>query len=169
MKVFTIIGYTNTGKTSTILKVIEELTRRGKNVNAVKSVHIEGFTIETEGKDSWLHWKAGAETTAIRADGETSIIYRKTMSAAELMPFFKADFLVMEGFKEEKDIPKIICAADEEQIKELMDDTVFAIAGVVSNKIDTFQGITVFNGLEQTEKLVDLIEEKAVDSLTIVQ
>jgi molybdopterin-guanine dinucleotide biosynthesis protein B len=73
----------------------------------------------------------------------------------------------MEGFKEEKEIPKIICAATESQINELMDNTVFAIAGVISNKIDSYEGIKVFDGLEQTEELVDLIEDKAINSDTL--
>ncbi|MHA1557537.1 MAG: molybdopterin-guanine dinucleotide biosynthesis protein B, partial [Candidatus Heimdallarchaeota archaeon] len=40
MKIFTIIGYTNSGKTSTLIEIIKELVNRGYNVNSVKHVHI---------------------------------------------------------------------------------------------------------------------------------
>ena len=61
MKVFTIIGYTNSGKTSTLIEIIKELVARNFDVNTVKAIHIEGFSIDQKGKDSWQHREAGAK------------------------------------------------------------------------------------------------------------
>ncbi|MBD3189531.1 MAG: molybdopterin-guanine dinucleotide biosynthesis protein B [Candidatus Heimdallarchaeota archaeon] len=168
MKVFTLIGFSNSGKTETIVEIIKELVNRGHTVNAVKSVHIEGFTMETEGKDSWRHWKAGAQTTAIRADNETTIIIRKGLSIRELIPYFQCDYLVLEGFHEEKAIPKILCVSTIEELNERLDESVFAISGQISNELDELKGIRVINGLTQTKELVNLIEERAIDSQKLV-
>lgn len=167
MKVFSIIGYTNSGKTSTLLEVIKELVRRGKTVHTIKAIHIEGFSVETEGKDSWLHREAGATRTAIRSNVETTIMYQKAMSAKELIPFFDADYLVLEGFSTEKKVPKVLCSKNLNDLKEMLDDTVFAISGVISNEINEFQGIRAFNSQISISELVDLIERNAINSTSI--
>jgi molybdopterin-guanine dinucleotide biosynthesis protein B len=167
MKVFSIIGFTNSGKTSTLLKVVKELVKRGKTVHTVKAIHIDGFSVETEGKDSWLHREAGATRTAIRSNVETSIMYQKAMSARELIPFFDADYLILEGFSSEKKIPKILCSKNLDDLKELLDDTVFAISGVISNEINEFQGIRAINSQISVEELVDLVERKAISSSSV--
>ncbi|MBK5112483.1 MAG: molybdopterin-guanine dinucleotide biosynthesis protein B [Candidatus Heimdallarchaeota archaeon] len=167
MKVFSIIGYTNSGKTSTLLEVIKELVRRGKTVHAVKAIHIEGFSVETEGKDSWLHREAGASRTATRSNVETTIMFQKALSARELIPFFDADYLVLEGFSSEKKVPKVLCSKNLDDLKELLDDTIFAISGVISNEVNEFQGIRAFNSQVSISELVDLIERNAISSSSI--
>ncbi|MEA2071097.1 MAG: molybdopterin-guanine dinucleotide biosynthesis protein B [Asgard group archaeon] len=162
MKVFSIYGYSNSGKTTTTIRIIKELVKRNYKVNAIKSVHIRGFSIDKKGKDSWRHWQAGAQTTAIRALNETSIIYRKSMTLKELIPYFDCDYLVLEGFSEEEKIPKILCAKELSEIEELFQPQVFVIAGVISNKKKVHKGIPIVNGVKNTHKLVDLIEKKAM-------
>ena len=85
------------------------------------------------------------------------------MDAKELIPFFDCDFLALEGFSEEPLIPKIICAKNMEDMKEKLDDSVFAISGKISTKINEFNGIKAINGLTNIKELVDLIEKKAVN------
>jgi len=167
MKVFSIIGYTDSGKTSTLLEIIKELVRRGKTVHTVKAIHIDGFSIDTEGKDSWLHREAGASRTAIRSNVETTIMYQKAMTAKELVPFFDADYLILEGFSTEKKIPKILCSKNLADLEELIDDTIFAISGVISNEINEFQGIRALNSQKAISELVDLAERKAISSTSI--
>jgi len=167
MKVFSVIGYTNSGKTSTLIEIIKELVKRDKTVNTVKAIHIDGFSVETEGKDSWLHRQAGASRTAIRSNVETTIMYQKAMSAKELMPFFDADYLILEGFSSEKKVPKVLCSKNLDDLKELLDDSVFVISGVISNEINEFQGIRIINSHDSISELVDLVERNVVNSSSI--
>ena len=109
MKVFSIVGTTNTGKTSTLVEVIQELVKRGYEVNSVKSVHFEDFTIDKKGKDSWKHREAGAKVTALRAKNETSIIYQRNLTIEELIPHFNCDYLALERFNEAVNVPLILC------------------------------------------------------------
>ena len=169
MKVFTIIGYTNSGKTGTLVEIIKEMVRRGYEVDSVKHVHIDNFSIDTKGKDSWKHREAGATITAVRADSETAIIYQRSLNAKELIPHFTGDFLALEGFSNEKLVPKILCAKNLEDLEERFDETVFVISGVISSEITDFKGIQAINGLSHVKELVDLIEEKAIDSKEILE
>ena len=164
MKIFAIIGYTNSGKTSTLVEIIKELVRRGKTVNTVKAIHIEGFSVDTEGKDSWRHRQAGAKITAIRSDVETALLFQKSMSAKELIPFFNADYLILEGFTEEKNVPKIICSTSLEDIDKRFNQTIFAISGVISKTLNEFKNVKVINGLTSAKELVDLIEERSIEA-----
>ena len=168
MKIFTIIGYTNSGKTTTLIEIIKELVNRGYNVNSVKHVHIANFTIDTEGQDSWRHRGAGASITAVRGDNETAIIYKKPLNAIELLPHFNGDFLALEGFSEEKLVPKILCSKNIADLEERLQDSVFAISGIISAEIKEFKGINAINGLTNIKELVDLIEENAIDAEELV-
>lgn len=163
MKIFTIIGYTNSGKTRTIVEVIKELVRREKIVNSIKHVHIEDFSIDTEGKDSWLHKEAGAVVTGIRADNETSLIFSRKLSVKEIAKRLNCDYLALEGFSNEKNIPKVLCAKNIQDLKEKLDKSVFAISGVIANDISEYDGLPVLNSLNNIQKLVDLIEKKAIN------
>lgn len=164
MKVFSIVGITDTGKTSTLVNLIKELVGRGYEVNSVKSVHVENFSVDKKGKDSWRHREAGAKVTAIRAKNETSIIFQKGLSVKELLPFFNCDYLALEGFNEASNIPKIICAIDIEGIDEKFNDSVFAISGKISNELNEYRGIKVINSITDVIKLADLVEKYAIDS-----
>ena len=164
MKVFTIVGISDTGKTSTLVEIIKELVKRGFEVNSVKSVHIENFSIDKKGKDSWRHREAGSKVTAIRAHDETSIIVQKGLSVKELLPFFNCDYLALEGFNEAKNVPKIICAKNIQGIDEKFNEAVFCISGKISNKIKEYKGIPVIDGLTRVTELVDLVEQNAIDS-----
>ncbi|NHJ32686.1 MAG: molybdopterin-guanine dinucleotide biosynthesis protein B [Asgard group archaeon] len=167
MKVFSVIGYTDSGKTSTLVEIIKELVRRGKTVNTVKAIHIEGFSIDTKGKDSWLHREAGASVTAIRSNIETAIMFQKAMSVKELIPFFDSDYLILEGFSSEVKIPKVLCSKNLDDLKELIDDSVFVISGVISNEINEYQGIRIINSHISISELVDFVERKAISSSSI--
>ena len=47
MRVITIKGFKKTGKTTTCVRVIEELGRRGYTVGSVKNTHFPDFAIES--------------------------------------------------------------------------------------------------------------------------
>ena len=59
MKIVSIVGKKNTGKTSLTVKVIEELTKRGYNVASIKHSH-HSIEMDKENTDTWKHKQAGA-------------------------------------------------------------------------------------------------------------
>lgn len=54
MKIVSVVGRKNTGKTSLTVKIIEELTRRGYNVVSIKHSHHE-MEMDREHTDTWRH------------------------------------------------------------------------------------------------------------------
>ena len=54
MKIVSVVGRKNTGKTSLTVKIIEELTKRGYNVASIKHSHHE-MEMDREHTDTWRH------------------------------------------------------------------------------------------------------------------
>ena len=98
--IFSIVGKSDSGKTTLIEKLIPELKRRGYRVGTIKhSAH--GFEMDQQGKDSWRHRQAGADTVAVSAPGQIAFTKRTDQSALEdVLRFFDdVDIIITEGFK----------------------------------------------------------------------
>jgi molybdopterin-guanine dinucleotide biosynthesis adapter protein len=97
-----IVGRSNTGKTTLIEKLIPELRRRGYRVATIKH-NIHGFDIDHEGKDSWRHKKAGARLTVIASPHRIAVIedVSKDYELSELRDRYirDVDIILSEGFK----------------------------------------------------------------------
>ena len=52
--IVSIVGKSDSGKTTLIEKLLPELTRRGYRIATVKH-DVHGFEVDREGKDSWRH------------------------------------------------------------------------------------------------------------------
>ena len=146
MKIVSIVGRKNTGKTSLTVKVIEELTRRGHNVASIKHSH-HTMEMDKENTDTWKHKQAGSNVV-IGIGSTTFFNVRREMDLNRLLFLIKymddVDFVVIEGFKR-YNYPKIITSPD------VKDE--YTIKEVDSFAIDK-KGV---------EELVDLIEERGHD------
>ncbi|WP_407376061.1 molybdopterin-guanine dinucleotide biosynthesis protein B [Methanobrevibacter sp.] len=146
MKIVSIVGKKNTGKTSLTVKVIEELTRRGYNVASIKHSH-HSIEMDKENTDTWKHKQAGANLVV--GVGSTTFFNSRTeMDLNRILFLIKHmdnfDFVVIEGYKR-YNYPKIITSPD------VRDE--YTICEVDSFTIDE-KGIS---------ELADLIEQKGHD------
>ncbi|HEX7766391.1 MAG TPA: molybdopterin-guanine dinucleotide biosynthesis protein B, partial [Nitrospira sp.] len=66
------VGRSNSGKTTLIERVIPELVRAGYRVATVKHAG-HGFDLDTEGKDSWRHKRAGASSVIVMSRGSLAM------------------------------------------------------------------------------------------------
>lgn len=164
MKVFTVFGITQSGKTTTIENIITELNKRRYSVGSVKEIHFEEFAIDQEGSNTSRHRKAGAELVTARGYYETDFLSPKRLSVEEILRFYHQEYVVLEGVTD-TNTPKIITAHSIEEIEERLDGRVFAISGRISNKMKEYKGIPVINSITDIEELVDLIEEKVYEKL----
>ncbi|MCC7568584.1 MAG: molybdopterin-guanine dinucleotide biosynthesis protein B [Candidatus Methanofastidiosa archaeon] len=163
MKVFAVYGFKNSGKTAVVTSIIRELRRRGKSVAAIKQIAHADFTIDTPGADSYMFSKAGARTIGVMSEKETSIIYKQKKALMDVMPFFHADYLVLEGFRQAL-VPKVLTAKNKEELEKDFRQEVFAISGLVANEITDYKGKKAVS-IGKIEQLVDLIEEKAFEKI----
>ena len=68
---------------------------RGISTAVIKDIHLEGFCIDQDGKDTWRHWKAGASTVVARGLDETDILVKWCMALEEILPAVETADLVI--------------------------------------------------------------------------
>ena len=125
-KVVLVVGYKKVGKTTLIEKLIPELTRRGYRVGTVKRHHSDApIEMDTPGKDSWRHRKAGAEKVVLVTPKNIAIFCEANEFASLdqiLENFMDMDIVLVEGFHREAkpkieirdaDRPQGLCARDK--------------------------------------------------------
>jgi molybdopterin-guanine dinucleotide biosynthesis protein B len=100
--IVSIVGKSNSGKTTLVEKLIAELTRRGWRVATIKHSR-HGFEIDREGKDSWRHKQAGAVTTVLASPARIAVIEDadRDYGPAEIRDTYirNADIVLAEGYK----------------------------------------------------------------------
>jgi molybdopterin-guanine dinucleotide biosynthesis adapter protein len=139
--IISIVGLSNSGKTTLIEKLIAELTRRGYRVATIKH-NRAGFEIDHEGKDSWRHKHAGAVATVIASPSLVAVIEDADHDhdIKELVDIYihHADIVLVEGFKKNP-WPKIEVYRTELKRERLTkpNDNVIALVVDDKNKADT--------------------------------
>ena len=159
LPIICIVGSSDSGKTTFLEKLIPELGRRGYRVGTVKH-DAHSFEMDREGKDTWRHRKAGAQTIAISSPAQVATIrqVQSEMDIEELAGhyFWQEDVLIAEGFKRSR-FPKIeifrsvvepapICGSKDNLIALVTDDPI---------QVD----VPVFR-FEEVAHVADFIEER---------
>lgn len=162
MKVFSVYGYTQSGKTTTVEMLTKELRRRNYTVGTVKDIHYEEFAIDSIGSNTDRHRKAGAELVTARGLYETDILFKERLPMPEILKFYTQDFVILEGVTD-FDVPKILCASNLDDVVIRMHPSVFVLSGVISNEIASYESLPVINAMKDIGKLTDLVERVAKD------
>ncbi len=129
--VLSVIGRSNTGKTTFLEKLIPLLRSKGLRIATIKH-HRHDFESDREGKDSYRHKKAGAKISMIVSPEKLAFTAdtEKELTIAELIASYirDVDLVIVEGFKEESG-PKIEVYKYSEEFPPLSrnDPDVFAI------------------------------------------
>jgi molybdopterin-guanine dinucleotide biosynthesis protein MobB len=101
MPVVSIVGKSDSGKTTLVEGLIRELTARGYRVASVKH-HVHEVEVDQPGKDSWRHARAGAVTSMISSPTQFVRVQRvdRERTLEELVEAAgDVDILITEGFK----------------------------------------------------------------------
>ncbi len=152
--VISIVGKSNSGKTTLIEKLIPELKKRGYAVGIIKHAH-HGFDIGPEGKDSWRHKKAGADTVIVASANEIGMTKTENhVNLDHLMKYFDdVDLVITEGYKgEEKPKIEVFRAIAHKAPLCLEAGQWAALVSDIKTDVD----IPTF-GLEEIERITDFI------------
>jgi molybdopterin-guanine dinucleotide biosynthesis adapter protein len=156
-QIVSIVGKSNSGKTTLLEKLIPELVQKGYRVATIKH-NTHGFEIDHEGKDSWRHKKAGARLTVISSPSRIATIedVDKDHSLEEIREKYihGVDIILTEGYKGNP-FPKIEVFRSELK-RELLckkEDNLLAVASDISMDI----GVPCFD-LNDASGLASLIE-----------
>ncbi|MDG6907439.1 MAG: molybdopterin-guanine dinucleotide biosynthesis protein MobB [Nitrososphaerota archaeon] len=132
MKIILFLGYSGSGKTHALTSISRALVRaRCGKIGTVKGIHDRSFTIDSKGKDTWLHACAGASIVVALAPNEIDIIRKEKSTSIvdvrEMLGIFKrarVDYLLVEGahkkFEAIRQAKRVICARNEQEAKSLI-------------------------------------------------
>jgi molybdopterin-guanine dinucleotide biosynthesis protein B len=169
MLLIAVVGGKKSGKTTTVEALVRGLTGRGYQVATVKHVPEKGFTLDTEGKDTWRHARAGANTVVVVASNELGII-RKTdttkLSLQEIVANCKdsIDIIIFEGFrnlvKSDPMVLKIVTINSLEEAVEASNQfrPIIAFAGVAARAAKDMDAPSV-DALKEPERLIEIVEK----------
>jgi molybdopterin-guanine dinucleotide biosynthesis protein B len=103
MHVFGLAGWSGSGKTSLVVRLLPALMARGLAVSTVKHAH-HAFDVDTKGKDSWEHRAAGAQEVMISSANRWALMHEhRGAPEADLETLVghmtPVDLVLVEGFK----------------------------------------------------------------------
>jgi molybdopterin-guanine dinucleotide biosynthesis adapter protein len=140
VRLFGIVGWKNSGKTTLVAKLVTELKARGFSVSTIKHAH-HAFDLDQPGRDSFKHREAGAQEVLISSGKRWALMhelqgedeYPLSDLLKKMMP---VDIVLIEGFKRDPHA-KIEChrATSEMPLVSAANKTIVAIASDVD--VDT--------------------------------
>lgn len=102
MRVYGVIGWKNSGKTSLMERLVFEITGRGFSVSTVKHVH-HTVDLDQPGKDTWRHRQAGAREVVLASADRLAILVEHRGPEPELPAVLARlapiDLVLVEGYK----------------------------------------------------------------------
>jgi molybdopterin-guanine dinucleotide biosynthesis adapter protein len=165
--VVSIVGKSDSGKTTFLEKLIRTLSVRGWRVGTVKH-HVHEFDIDVPGKDSWRHARAGAVVTMVSSPAQFAAIQHldRERTLPELAAYASeagADILLTEGYKATATARIEVSRRDRSE--SLISTPGELIALVTDNGNLRLDGISSF-GLDDAEGVASLIEQRFLGGLT---
>lgn len=155
--VMSIVGRSNSGKTTLMVRLVKELKLRGYKLATIKHSH-HHIELDTKGKDSWLYSQAGADAVVVSSQSMMGII-RWTAGEFLLSDIVSTylqdmDIVLVEGYKAES-IPKIEVFRTEVSTELVCKEDKNLIA-VIGDK-DPKLGIPFFHIDDKASSIVNFI------------
>jgi len=155
--VVSIVGRSQSGKTTLIEKLIPEFKNRGYTIGTIKHSH-HNPDIDRSGKDSSRHKAAGADTVIFHSPGKIAMVRDDHAGDLDSMLgyFNDVDLVITEGYKAGNK-PKIEIVRSARHSKPLLKDDELLIAVVTDVALQL--KVPIF-GFEDVVPLADMIEKK---------
>jgi len=179
IQMISFIGYSKSGKTASIEKLISYLHDKNYIVFAFKHIHQDNFTIDTPGKNTWKYSQAGADVVVSQSPDESAILFNRRMDPLLMVKSIKTliksslksdqrsndkrIIVIFEGFRDLEG-KKVLCAKNLEEIKTQMDASITVISGsIFSNDSELKSAKTeisakFINILENPEELLKVFK-----------
>ncbi|MFZ8832099.1 MAG: molybdopterin-guanine dinucleotide biosynthesis protein B [Thermodesulfobacteriaceae bacterium] len=120
-KFLALSGYHNSGKTTVGTYIVAKLSERGYKVGVIKSTKETTEETDKPGSDTFKYRKAGAKLVALFQKDRMTLFIEdlpkekdKVFTLFERL-FFDYDLVILEGFKEWRDVPKIWLKSNDEE------------------------------------------------------
>jgi molybdopterin-guanine dinucleotide biosynthesis protein B len=120
--IFQIAGFSNSGKTTFVSKLVKVLSAENCKVVTIKHHGHGGRPEVPDQKDSTRHIASGAAASLVQGGGRIVLQAEKEewplLEQIELLSFFKPDIILIEGYKH-ADFPKAVFVRDHHGAKHL--------------------------------------------------
>ena len=150
--ILSFVGRSNSGKTTLIERLIPELVLAGYRIATIKHAG-HGFELDTEGKDSWRHKRAGASNVIVLSKGSMAMFadVPEEMKVEEVRDRFvdsHIDLIIAEGWKSEG-YPKVVVVREGLEEVQYSPDGLLAVVSMKPIKLpvpcldrDDIKGLT---------------------------
>jgi len=133
------VGRSNSGKTTLIERLILELTGEGYRVATIKHAG-HGFDLDTEGKDSWRHKRAGASQVVVLSKGSLAMFtdVAEELPVEDIRDRFinkDIDLIIAEGWKSQG-FPKVVVVREELKEVDVSLEGLLAVASIKPIDVD---------------------------------
>lgn len=157
--IVSIVGKSDSGKTTLIEKLIPELNSRGYSVGTVKH-DAHSFEIDKEGKDTWRHAAAGARVVVISSPEKLAVIKNvereRNLDALSQYLDGEVDIVLTEGYKRgDKEKIEVFRSAVHKELMSTVDDKLVAVASDVD--VDT---VVPRYHIDDVNGIADFIEKR---------
>ncbi|OEF96975.1 molybdopterin-guanine dinucleotide biosynthesis protein B [Desulfuribacillus alkaliarsenatis] len=144
--IFSFAGFSNSGKTTLMCKIVSALKDKGYRVATVKHDGHD-FSMDQQGKDTWKHREAGADVVAITSASKVAIIdyraYEREKQLLQVLSYIEnVDIILVEGFKNVP-MPKIFVVREQQQLEQM--DKIPMIEGVATDFLLEQQRLPVYD------------------------
>lgn len=114
--IFSVVGYSKTGKTTLVRGLLRELQSRGYKVAVIKHDPLEHGEVDREGSDTALFWEEGSQAVVLASPSRLALFRRveNNMPPEGVIALCgEVDYVILEGYKR-WNYPKIVIwSADE--------------------------------------------------------
>jgi molybdopterin-guanine dinucleotide biosynthesis protein B len=157
---FGVAGWKNSGKTTLMVGLIRELSRRGFAVSVVKHAHAK-FEIDHEGRDSFKMREAGASQVALSSPRRFALMRElgdaPEMSFADILAYAgKCDLVLVEGYKREA-FPKIEIRREGAASREPLQGAFPLIVAIASDRPEAEETTLPVFSLDDIAGMADFI------------
>lgn len=109
-KAVAVVGFKKSGKTTLVLELARELTRRGRKVAAVKFTH---HGLDLEGTDT-ARFAQECVSVAGMGPGSTTVLWNSARQLQDVLPLLDADIVLVEGGKSLDWLPRFVTLGSSE-------------------------------------------------------
>jgi len=152
VKAVGIVGYKKSGKTTLVMRLSQELSEMGYSVAILK--HVSG-SIDFPHTDTSKFRTCASFVSAI-SPKESEIIVKGKKRIEDILAYVDCDIVLVEGFKEEKTFPKIVCLLQPADKKKLCNGLELFTASFNKNISD----FSIEND-DHVKKMADIVSQKS--------
>lgn len=151
MKVFTVVGPSDSGKTTVVAELARRLDERGEVATVKRLTHEPD--VDTEGKDTARHRAGGASHTVGLTDDGTWFATGDRRTIDDVLSGFAPDYdyCIVEGFSD-SDLPKV--ALGERQVAEPI-----LVSASSDKTLSVDSALDAIEGIEPFETLPSLVAD----------